>query len=179
MGRSLIELVEEFKRLERKRQLLGEKMPLADAERLAELKTILSQKLHGSGPADRRKELRVPVNYRVRFRSGEVFVNNYIHNLSSGGVFVSTPTPLPLDTPVKLLLIFDEQKKEIEVEGKVVWESTQKSSMSDITKPGMGVKFTKVSPEAKAFIEEIIHSVLTEQAKRVDEENNRSPKKKK
>lgn len=179
MGKSLIELVEEFKRLERKRRLLGDKMPLAEAERLTKLKMIIAQELHGAGPVERRQELRVPFNLRVRYRSGEVFVNNYIYNLSTGGVFISTPHPLPLDTPIKLHLIFDDQKKEIEVEGKVVWENTKQSSLRDISKPGMGVKFTRISPEARAFIEDIIHSVVTNQAKDADKERDILSKKKK
>jgi len=163
MSESLIELVEEFKRLDHKRKLLG-KLPLPEAERLDNLRSILAQRLHGVSESDRRKELRIPTSMRVRYRTGESFVHNYISNLSSGGVFISTPKPLPLNTNIKLHLVFEDKHEEIEVEGKVVWENTQGGRFSDITKPGMGVKFQKVPEVARNIIDNLIHESLTEQA---------------
>ena len=171
MSASLLKLVEEFKRLEQAKRKSGGLSP-SDNARLETLRAILSERLHGDGPAERRQDLRVPAkNLRVRYHTGETFVNNYIHNLSHGGVFIFTPMPLPLNSRIKLYLVFEDEHREIEVEGIVVWESTLKQTLfHDITKPGMGVKFTKMSDEAREVIENLVHSTLTEQASRHDED---------
>ena len=169
MSGDLLKLAEEFKRLDRKKKAFKGKLPPAEKARHIQLQRILSEKLHGESPSERRKELRVPAAIRVRYHAEQTFVNNYIHNLSKGGIFVSTPKPLPLNSHLKLKLIFQDKDKEIEVEGKVVWENTQKQARQDITRPGMGVKFTKISDEAQAMIDDLIHDNITESAKERDE----------
>ena len=176
MADSLIELVDEFKRLDRKRKLLG-KLPLADAARFDHLRITLAQRLHGNGSSERRQELRIPTSLRVRYRTGETFIHNYIHNLSSGGVFISTPNPLPLDTKIKLHLVFEDEGKEVELEGKVVWENIQGSASHDITRPGMGVKFVKISEEARDIIDNLIHNAITEQAQAEEERKKKGEEK--
>jgi len=177
MKKNLLELVEEFKRLERKRKLLGGKLPLSEEERLVYLKDYLAQHLHGETPRnERRKDLRVPVNIRVRYKSEETFVNNYIHNLSYGGVFITTPEPLPLDTKIKLNLIFEDKGVEVEVEGKVVWENTMGGRRSDITKPGMGIKFLKVDKQTQQIIDEMVHEKIEEHI-RLKQESDEKKKK--
>ena len=179
MRPNLIELVDEYRKLDRKRKAAGGKLSLEEEERLVYLKDYLTQAMNAKADGDeRRTDLRVPVNLRVRYHTGETFANNYIHNLSSGGVFISTPRPLPLDTPVKLHIIFEDKNIEIEVEGKVVWENTQNGRLSDITKPGMGIKFLKKSPEAQEIIDELVHNTLKERIK-LDEELKEEGKKRK
>ena len=177
MKPNLIELVDEFRRLDRKRKALGGRLPFEEEERLAYLKDYLAQAMNAkSGGHERREDLRIPVNLRVRYHTGETFAQNYIHNLSCGGVFISTPKPLPLDTEVKLHIIFEDKNIEVKVEGKVVWENTQKGMLSDITKPGMGIKFSKPSADAQGKIDEIIHHALKEHMK-INEELEKEEKK--
>lgn len=180
MKKNLLELVEEFRRLERKRKTLGGKLPLEEEERLVYLKEYLAQHVHGEAPGkERRKDPRVPVNMRVRYKSEEVFVNNYIHNLSSGGVFITTPKPLPLDTMVKLHLVFEDKDVEVEADGKVVWENTMGGRRSDITKPGMGIKFIKLTHEAQEIIDEMVHSKVEEHIRLEQELHDEKEKRKK
>ncbi len=174
MNKNLIQLADEYRRLDRKRKIRGGKLSPQEEKRLAQLKDYLSQSLHESSPGtDRRGDLRVPVSMRVRYHTGNVFTNNYISNLSSGGVFISTPKPLPLDTKVKLQLIFEDRNIEIDIEGKVVWENTQGRTFGDITKPGMGIKFTKVGKEAQEVIDDLVHDLLDEQARIKQERQER------
>lgn len=162
MALNLLKLAEEYKRLDKRRKLLKGKLPAAQEKRYNKLQRILAQRLNGESPSDRRKELRVPTAIRVRYPAEKTFVNNYIHNLSKGGVFVSTPKPLPLNTKLKLKLSFQDVEKEVEIEGKVVWENTQEQAHSDITRPGMGIKFTKLSDEAQTLVDDLIHDHITE-----------------
>lgn len=179
MGDSLLQLVEELRKLEQKHKLVGDKLSSHDRERIEQLKKLLAHKLHGEkADANRRQELRVPVTMRARYHTGDDFAHNYIGNLSNGGVFITTPKPLPLDTVVKLYLFFEDKKLEIEVEGKVVWENTQGGRLKDNTKPGMGIKFTKLEPEAKNIINDLVHDLLKEHAQREQEEREAKAKKK-
>ncbi len=183
MKKNLLELVEEFRRLERKRKASGGKLSLKEEEKLVYLKEYLAQYVHGEAPGkEKRKDPRVPINMRVRYKSEDVFANNYIHNLSSGGVFITTPEPLPLDTKIKLHLVFEDKGIEVEVEGKVVWENTMQGKRGDMTKPGMGVKFTKVDEKSQGIIDEMVHKKMEEHARmeqeRRDEEEKREESKK-
>jgi len=179
MKPNLIELVDEYRRLDRRRKAAGGKLPLEDEERLVYLKDIITEAMNAKADGhERRIDFRVPANLRVRYHTGETFANNYIHNLSSGGVFISTPRPMPLDTLVNLHIVFEDKNIEIEVEGKVVWENTRNGRLSDITKPGMGIKFLKKSPEAQEIIDELVHNTLKEHIK-LDEELKEKGKKKK
>jgi len=183
MSNNLLQLVEEFRKLERRSKATDGKLSPADEERLAHLRDYLGKAINGTEPAaERRDNLRVPISIRARYRTGDIFANNYIDNLSSGGVFITTPKPLPLDTKVKLRLLFEDKDVEIEVEGKVVWENTQAGKLGDITKPGMGIKFLKIDREAQQVIDDIVHKALEEHARieqeRADEENKREESKK-
>jgi len=181
MANNIIELAQEFRRLDRMKKELGQLNP-KDEERHAYLRKFLAKALHGEDlPSERRVDLRVPINMRVRYRSEDVFANNYIKNLSSGGVFICTKSPLPLDTRVNLQLVFEDKDIKVDVEGKVVWENAGSEmptlKQGETTKPGMGVKFTKISNEARDIINDIVHKAIEEHAKveqaRQEEEEKR------
>ena len=175
MSENLMKLVEEFRFLEKKKRYRKGALPPKEAKRLRHLKVYLSKKLKLNGvneASERREELRVPVSsLRVKYRSGKTFVRNYIHNLSPGGVFISTPNPLPLDTRVKLHIVLEEKGVEVEVEGKVVWENTEEGKRKDITRAGMGIKFTRLDDEAKEIIDNLIHGKLKDHARKEDKES--------
>ncbi len=58
MKPNLIELVDEFRRLDRKRKALGGRLPLEEDERLAYLKDYLAQAMNAkSGGHERREDL--------------------------------------------------------------------------------------------------------------------------
>ena len=75
----------------------------------------------------------------------EAFINEYVADLSSTGVFIKSKDPLPVGTRVnlKFSLILDELHV-VEAAGEVVRRSTQPL--------GMGVAFRAVGPEAQKII---------------------------
>jgi len=180
MQQDLIKAVAEFRKLEKKRKQPGGKLTPSQEKKLIELKEYLEHVIHGKKPeSNRRDNIRVPINMRVRYGSGEIFAHNYIKNLSSGGVFIATKKPLPLDTVVKLILVFEEEHLELKVEGKVVWENTKSGTAFDKKKMGMGIKFTKVDSETRDAIDDLIHDTIDEHIKREQERNNIDAEKKK
>jgi uncharacterized protein (TIGR02266 family) len=91
----------------------------------------------------------VPRAARVRineeFATVEAFINEYVTDLSSTGVFIRSKDPLPVGTRVnlKFSVILDELYV-IECAGEVVRTSDRPL--------GMGVAFRAVSPEAQKLI---------------------------
>ena len=68
-----------------------------------------------------------------------------IHDLSLGGVFISTETPLPRDSVVHLL--FSLPEGELRMEGAVRFSSVGK---------GMGIEFTRMGAADRARLQELI-----------------------
>ncbi len=102
----------------------------------------------------RRMQPRVPISLRVemKFDGSEDIVSNKSLDLSPTGVFIRTPEARAAGTPVRLRLSFRTRKTV--VEGVVKHSVSVKDSATDI--PGIGVEFTEVSEEARAFIEEVL-----------------------
>lgn len=95
----------------------------------------------------------IPRAARVRineeFAPVEAFINEYVSNLSSTGVFIKSKDPLPIGTRVnlKFSVILDELHV-VEALGEVVRRSERRSE-----RPlGMGVAFRAVGPDAQKLI---------------------------
>ena len=97
---------------------------------------------------DRRRWHRIPVHLWAEASDGDATYFNQAADLSAGGVFVAAPIPLPVGTVVNLR--FDAPGGgEIEVKGVVV-------NVGDDGEPGMGVRFSDLTAEAKQAIEDMV-----------------------
>ncbi|HEX8953389.1 MAG TPA: PilZ domain-containing protein [Polyangia bacterium] len=91
----------------------------------------------------------IPRAARVRineeFAPVEAFINEYVADLSSTGVFIKSKDPLPVGTRVnlKFSVILDELHV-VEAAGEVVRRSDRPL--------GMGVAFRKLGPDAQKII---------------------------
>ena len=74
-----------------------------------------------------------------------------ITDISHGGVFVDTTTPLPEGLPVRLRFALPGQAEPMEIDAAVVW-----------TQPhvGMGLRFTRLAPRDKAAIDQFVAARL-------------------
>ena len=94
---------------------------------------------------DRRKYKRylseMPVHFNRLGDTSAPVAEGDVQNISRGGVFVHTTTPLPVGTElqitVRVITPFGDAQ-EIESQGKVVWVSTRGGD------EGMGLTFTKI-----------------------------------
>jgi uncharacterized protein (TIGR02266 family) len=81
-------------------------------------------------------------------------------NMSLGGAFVRTDTPVPPGQPVMLRIYLDESSQPISIAGEVVWWRAPGQGKE----PGMGVKFTQMSAAEsarfKGFLAELIEEDL-------------------
>jgi hypothetical protein len=54
----------------------------------------VSQKVQENHPHENRKQIRFPIKLRVAYSTPKGFIDDYIFNLSLGGLFVETKNPL-------------------------------------------------------------------------------------
>lgn len=120
--------------------------------------------------SNQRAHGRVMVNHE--FGSIDAFLTEYVSNISHGGVFIRSKSPLPVGTRVQLrFTIIVEDVETIEGEGEVV-------RLEQGPNPGMGVAFTRLTERSQTLINSLLaHSsdgevvlVLPQSDRKSDEE---------
>ncbi|MBF5042120.1 TIGR02266 family protein [Aggregicoccus sp. 17bor-14] len=98
----------------------------------------------------RRGEERLHADIRCTTQSVGIFTDHRVVNISSGGIFIATPTPLRLGTKLNVTLHFEEPPGKMELLGTVVWEHT----LEDGRQPrGYGVRLDARAAERKVLEE--------------------------
>jgi uncharacterized protein (TIGR02266 family) len=91
-----------------------------------------------SGDGDeKRRDTREPVTLFVEYEGADDLVGDFTENLSTGGTFVTTNRPLPLETRVHLVLSFPGLLEPIAIEGTVRWVRGE----SEEGDAGAGIEF--------------------------------------
>ena len=104
---------------------------------------------------NKREDPRVDVHIRVDAFTRDLFVSNYMTNISRGGLFIQTEYPLPISSGIHLKFTLPEINMEIESDGKVIWTYDIKKGTGRIT-PGMGIKFINMTSEQMNLLENYI-----------------------
>ena len=142
-----------------------------DMARWSQLKTALNRhfdpgvKEHHSRS---RESVRVPLDLNVNFESRGEIRKCMMKNLSAGGIFVATESPLPLGTPFNVRIRIDRTGEEIELPGEVV--SVGASADLAEEEHGMGIRFVNLSEAQREQVTE-----LTEQAMKKAMESAENP----
>lgn len=104
-----------------------------------------------------RKEKRAPAALKVKYKSANVdeFIEQAGVNISRGGIFVKTSKPMPLGVPLRLELQLSSGAPVIRGVGKVAWR--REPGQSGDQPAGMGIKFIKLDPGARAVVERAVH----------------------
>lgn len=146
--RDIVTLFREFARLDLMRQDQG--LSVVEHERWATLKAVLDERVGRESDAPpnrtRRSAKRVQTRINCSFSANEGSCDAVVSNLSTGGVFIRTDWPLPVDTLVQLGIRLEDTNREISVRGRVV--SNHVNPSGDTAERGMGVRFMQVTPEA-------------------------------
>ena len=98
---------------------------------------------------EQRSHERMSIN--KEFASIDDFIAEYVTDISVGGVFIRSCSPLPIGTKVnlKFSVILDDFET-IEGEGEVV------RVVSDGEHPGMGVRFTEITEASQRIVDEVV-----------------------
>lgn len=133
----------------RREVLLPGAVPSLDRRALVALGDRLTegQAQAGASP-EHRRDTRVMVEVDVGLLSDSNFYTGLAEDVSNGGVFVSTRTPLPTGAMVLLFFVLPHGRT-IKAEGVVRWHRLQATSAT----PGMGVAFTELGDEERLAIE--------------------------
>lgn len=94
--------------------------------------------------AENRSSNRAPLKAAVSLVSQDNFYTGLTRDISSGGVFVSSPKLFPIGTPVTLRLTLAPGKQEVIINGEVRW--LRKANLGANMPRGMGVAFEGLDP---------------------------------
>ncbi len=87
-----------------------------------------------------RQDDRYTVKLRVDCISRDAFAAGYATNLSRGGLFVASESPLPPDAALELTITLPSSSARVRALGRVVWRRERTKSAAAAA-PGMGIKF--------------------------------------
>lgn len=141
-------------RLQRKRDAEG--LSVSELEMWHSLKRALNRRFQPDleeTAEDRRESVRLPSRIRLEYESYGEIAPCLMTSLSRGGVFVATPTPLPIGTKITLWIVIEEREGSIEVPGEVVSHNLAADLGSEAR--GMGVRFGTLSDEQQRAIDEV------------------------
>lgn len=103
-------------------------------------------------PTDNRKHGRIPSRQRAWCESDNITLYARIGNLSEGGMFLQTNTPLAQGRRT-LLRLGGGEAKELMAEATVVWNRERRVESGP---PGMGLRFEGLDSGALALLRRII-----------------------
>jgi len=111
---------------------------------------------HETGPADnRRVHARYAVDLEVSMSSEHNFYAGLAENISAGGIFVATHITKPVGEQLELSIALPGGLS-IRATGEVRW--TLAYSETSSAKPGLGIRFLDLSPEAVGLIERFVRN---------------------
>jgi uncharacterized protein (TIGR02266 family) len=79
-------------------------------------------------------------------------------NLSAGGIFVATESPLPLGTPFNVRIRIERTGEEIELPGEVVSVGTNADLSGEAH--GMGIRFVHLTEDQQAQVVEFSEDAM-------------------
>lgn len=106
---------------------------------------------------EQRSHERMSIN--KEFASIDEFIAEYVMDISEGGVFIRSRSPLPVGTRVnlKFSVILDDFET-VEGEGEVV------RVVGDGEQTGMGVRFIELTDESRRVVDEVVRRRAAEAA---------------
>lgn len=97
----------------------------------------------------KRKHIRKPFFMFVNYATQDLTYNDFIQNISAGGVFIETRTPFSVGQEVLLTFPLPNYLEHIKVAGEVVRTTVQ----------GIGVRFKNVKPGQERRINSLIEMI--------------------
>ena len=158
--KTVLDLIGEFAVLHDAKVMWGGKLPNEAEQRWEELRDFYDLLMSKSGVGPRpvtrqftakdieekvtsRERLRVPLEMDMIFRAGEEFHAAKGVNVSRGGLYLSSPLVLPVNSTVTVYLASSDITHEslLEAPGEVVWATEEGRDEASVP-PGMGISFT-------------------------------------
>jgi uncharacterized protein (TIGR02266 family) len=103
---------------------------------------------------NKRKAARLHHEIPVAYRSVGSFLSDWATNISQGGLFINTRKPLPVGTPVTIIIQLPGEPFPSNLEGRVTRVTAFDNQQNMV--PGMGVEFTSVDAPRRAELERFV-----------------------
>lgn len=109
---------------------------------------------------DARRSRRLQHELAVTYRSIGGFLSDWATNISRGGLFINTRSPLPVGTVVKIVIQLPGTAFPVDIVGRVrrvvPWDADTDSA------PGMGIEFIDVDRVKRDRIEAFVEKLRTD-----------------
>src|SRR5690349_9340334 len=99
---------------------------------------------------------RPELRYRFECETIDEFGALYAPDISRGGIFIRTHQVLPLASAVKIELLLADETPFISAEGLVFWTRAPSEPGTTQGEPGMGIRFTRMSPDSHRNLTRIL-----------------------
>jgi uncharacterized protein (TIGR02266 family) len=99
-----------------------------------------------------RCEARIPKSLSVSYKDKKSFLKAYTGNISGGGLFIKTETPLPIGEKFLLKLQLPEIPDPLKIQCTVIWANKQEENEA----LGMGVKFSEISDRDNQILQKYL-----------------------
>jgi uncharacterized protein (TIGR02266 family) len=103
--------------------------------------------------SEKRRQRRVPVQIQIQYQSADGFFQDYIRNLSLGGIFIETAKPLPKNTKLRVEFRLPEMADPITADGIVVHTLRVGRAKKNSAVSGMGIRFSELKSSSKQVLE--------------------------
>ena len=160
-------LLRAYLALDKQRMTAG--LSPAELARWAQLKASLNRHFQpgvDDEHAKYRESVRVPLRLNIDFESHGQIRSCLMTNLSAGGLFVATKSPLPIGTPFNLRIRIEGTREMIELSGEVA--SLNLAANLATEERGMGIRFVNLSDaqrqQVSALYEDAIQKVIGREA---------------
>jgi type IV pilus assembly protein PilZ len=109
---------------------------------------------------DHRQEPRVPIGLRVDYRKMNTFFADYTKNISKGGIFIKTPSPLPVGTRFMFELAIPAFPEPVQLDGEVTWALDEALAAATSQDAGMGIRFVFDEHGRRAAFEAAVEKLM-------------------
>jgi len=109
--------------------------------------------LHLAGRAEPRVPARMEVFYGPQ---NQETLYNFSINLSLGGLFLESPSPLPEDTQLSLKFLLPDRENPVICNARVAWINDPRNPLNPSLPSGMGIQFLDVTLEDLMMIREYV-----------------------
>ena len=152
-------LLRAYLALDKRRKAAG--LSPADMARWLQLKSTLQHHFEPNVKErheQSRASVRVPLSLNVNFESRGEVRKCLMKNLSAGGIFVATESPLPIGTPFNVRIRIEKTGEEVELPGEVVTLGVSANLAEEAH--GMGIRFVNLSEAQQQLVAEFSEEAM-------------------
>jgi uncharacterized protein (TIGR02266 family) len=105
--------------------------------------------------SDKRQHPRYQASFPVECSTPHLYFSNQVCNISRGGVFLRSDTPLPLNAEVSLVLHLPGTGRNIFATGRVMWTCDSEQESPRVVR-GSGIRFVGMTASDRAALESFL-----------------------